>query len=136
DAIHINIGLHGWPEGRILPGTYEPLTKAFVEVIRKHAPNAKVIWASSTPTFQKQNLKEFNPEINPIILEHNKMAAKVMSEYGIPVNDFYSELVGKADLVRADGVHWTPPAMEALAQIAAKSVLRELDEKRAGKAQP
>jgi hypothetical protein len=126
DVIHINVGLHGWPEGRILPGTYEPLTKAFLDIIRKHSPQPKIVWASSTPTFDKQNLREFNREINPIILEHNRMAAKVMAEYGVPVNDFYATLLPKRDLVRADGVHWTPPAMGMLAEIAAHSVLREL----------
>lgn len=35
DVVHFNMGLHGWPEGRIKPGTFEPLTKAYVEVIRK-----------------------------------------------------------------------------------------------------
>lgn len=126
DAIHINLGLHGWPEGRILPGTYEPLTRAFLDVIRKQSPKTKVIWASSTPTFNKANLQEFNGEINPIILEHNKMAAKVMTEYQLPVNDFYSVLADKGHWVRPDGVHWQPPAMALLADVAAKSVLQEL----------
>ncbi|MFM2167446.1 MAG: hypothetical protein RIS79_1817, partial [Verrucomicrobiota bacterium] len=27
DVIHFNMGLHGWQEGRIKPGTFEPLTK-------------------------------------------------------------------------------------------------------------
>jgi lysophospholipase L1-like esterase len=126
DVIHMNIGLHGWPEGRILPGTYEPLTRAFLDVIRQKSPKSKFIWASSTPTFNKENLKEFNPLINPIILEHNKMAAKVMGEYHVPVNDFYALLVDKKDLVRGDGVHWNPSAMKLLAQVAVGSVLREL----------
>lgn len=132
-AIHINIGLHGWPQGRILPGTYEPLTRAFLDVIRTRAPQAKVIWASSTPTFDKANLKEFNQEINPTIVEHNRMASKVMADYGIPVNDFYSTLLAKSELVRADGVHWTPPAMGVLAELAVHSVLRELGKTDPGK---
>lgn len=127
DVIHMNIGLHGWPEGRILPGTYEPLTRAFVDVIRTKSPNTKLIWASSTPTFNKQNLNEFNSEINPTILEHNRMAAGVMKECGVPINDFYSLLVDKAPLVRADGVHWNPPAMKMLGEAAVKSVLLELE---------
>ena len=34
DVIHFNMGLHGWPEGRIKPGTFEPLTKGYVDVIK------------------------------------------------------------------------------------------------------
>ena len=30
DVIHFNMGLHGWQEGRIKPGTFEPLTKGYV----------------------------------------------------------------------------------------------------------
>jgi alpha-L-fucosidase len=127
DVLHINIGLHGWPEGRILPGTYEPLTRAFLDVIRKKSPKTKVIWASSTPTFNKQNLKEFNSTINPIIVEHNKMANKIMTEYGIPINDFYALLVDKSNLVGPDGVHWGNSGRKILADVAVKSVLRELE---------
>jgi hypothetical protein len=127
DVLHINIGLHGWPEGRILPGTYEPLTRAFLDVIRKKSPKTKVIWASSTPTFNKQNLKEFNNTINPIIVEHNKMANKIMTEYGIPINDFYALLVDKSNLVGPDGVHWGNSGRKILADVAVKSVLRELE---------
>ena len=43
------MGLHGWPEGRIKPGTFEPLTKAYVEVLKAKLPNPRLIWASSTP---------------------------------------------------------------------------------------
>ena len=41
-------GLHGWQKGRIKDGTFEPLTRAYVEVIRDKLPKAKIIWASST----------------------------------------------------------------------------------------
>jgi len=127
DVLHMNIGLHGWQPGRIKPGTYEPLTRAFLDVIRKESPKTKVIWASSTPTFNSKNLQEFNGQINPTIIEHNKMAAKIMVEYGIPVNDFYSLLVDRSDLVRKDGIHWTAPAGKVLTEVTLKSILTELE---------
>ena len=49
DVLHFNMGLHGWAEGRIKPGTFEPLTKAYVEILKAKLPNAKLVWASSTP---------------------------------------------------------------------------------------
>ena len=73
-----------------------------------------------------EELKQLNSEINPTILEHNRMAAKVMAEYRIPINDFYSVLVDKNNLVRPDGVHWDGPAMKLLGEMAVGSVLREL----------
>ncbi len=127
DVVHFNMGLHGWQEGRIKPGTFEPLTKAYVEVIKTKLPQAKLIWASSTPVTKEKQPAELEPDINPIIIEHNRMAAKVMAEMNVPVNDFYALLVNKRELARGDRFHWTTPAYELLAKTLAESVLRELD---------
>jgi hypothetical protein len=69
---------------------------------------------------------ELDPAINPVIVAHNRMAAKVMKELNVPVNDFYSLLVGKLDLARGDQFHWKPDACKILAQTAIDSILREL----------
>ena len=126
DVVHFNMGLHGWPEGRIKDGTFEPLTRAYVEVIRDKLPKAKGIWASSTPVTVKGKPTELDPEINPIIVEHNRMAAKVMQEMNVPVNDFYSLLAPKLELARGDQFHWRPEAYKILAERVTESVLREL----------
>lgn len=126
DVVVFNMGLHGWQEGRIKPGTFEPLTKAYVEVLRTKLPKAKLLWASSTPVTVKGKPTELNPEINPNIIEQNRMAAKVMAETGVPVVDFYGLLVGKRELARGDMFHWNKPAYDLLAQAAADAILREL----------
>lgn len=126
DVVHFNMGLHGWQEGRIKPGTFEPLTKAYVQVIKDKLPKARLIWASSTPVTVKGRPTELNPEIDPIIVEHNRMAAKVMTEMQVPVSDFYSLLVDNRQWARGDQFHWTAPAYELLAQTVASSILREL----------
>jgi hypothetical protein len=126
DVVHFNMGLHGWPEGRIKPGTFEPLTKAYVEVLKSRLPNAKLIWASSTPVTAKDKPADLDPEINPIIIEHNRMAAKVMAEMNVPVNDFYTLLVDKRDLARGDRFHWTAPAYKILSDRAVRSILQAL----------
>jgi hypothetical protein len=38
DVIHFNMGLHGWQEGRIKPGTFEPLTKRLRRCHQGEAP--------------------------------------------------------------------------------------------------
>ena len=126
DVIHFNMGLHGWQEGRIKPGTFEPLTKAYVQVLRTKLPKAKLLWASSTPVTVKGKPTELNPEINPNIVEQNRLAAKVMAEMGVPVVDFYSILVDKPELARGDMFHWTGPAYDLIAQAAVDAILREL----------
>lgn len=134
DVIHFNMGLHGWQEGRIKPGTFEPLTKAYVQVIRDKSPKTRIIWASSTPVTVKGKPTELSEEINPIIVEHNRMAANVMKEMNVPVNDFYSLLVDKLELARGDQFHWKPEAYQLLAKMVTESVLRELAQKPADKA--
>ena len=126
DVVHFNMGLHGWQDGRIRPGTFEPLTKAYVQVIKDKLPKARIIWASSTPVTTKGEPTELNAEINPVIIEHNRLAAKVMAEMQVPTNDFYALLVNKLELARGDQFHWTAPAYETLAKVVADSVLREL----------
>ena len=69
---------------------------------------------------------QLNPEINPIIIDHNRRAAGVMKELNVPVNDFYSLLVSKLELARGDQFHWKPEAYQILAQAVTESVLREL----------
>ena len=126
DVVHFNMGLHGWQKDRIKEGTFEPLTKAYVEVIRAKLPKAKIIWASSTPVTVKNKPTELDHEINPIIVDQNRMAAKVMGEMKVPVNDFYALLVGKLGLARGDQFHWKNEAYVILAQCATDSILREL----------
>lgn len=126
DVVHFNMGLHGWQKGRIKEGTFEPLTKAYVEVIKATCPKAKIIWASSTPVTVKGKPTELDPEINPIIVEHNRMAANVMTEMKVPVSDFYTLLAPKLELARGDQFHWKPEAYQLLAKMAANSILREL----------
>jgi hypothetical protein len=127
DVVHINIGLHGWCPGRIKPGTFEPLTKAMIEVIRAKCPKAKIIWASSTPvTTKKPAPMALNPDINPNIIEQNRMAAKVMAELNVPVNDFYALLVDKLELARGDQFHWKEEAYPVLGKVCTESILREL----------
>ena len=129
DVVVFNMGLHGWQEGRIKPGTFEPLMKAYVEVLKTKLPKAKLLWASSTPVTVKGKPTEINPEINPNIIEQNRMAAKVMAEMNVPIVDFYALLIDKRELARGDMFHWTAPAYNLIAQAAVDAILKELSSK-------
>lgn len=126
DVVLFNMGLHGWQKGRIKDGTFEPLSKAYVQVIKDKLPKAKILWASSTPVTVKGQPLELDPEINATIIEHNRMAAKVMAEMGVPVLDYYGLLVDKRALARGDMFHWTSPAYDLLAQTADAAIRKEL----------
>lgn len=125
-VIHINTGLHGFQEGRIPSGAYEPLTQSMLDVIARHSPNAQVIWANTTPVISKGIPRTLDPLINPTIIEHNRMAAFVMERNHIFVNDFYSILASHVDLSKGDQFHWTEPAYRILADAATASIIKKL----------
>ena len=127
DLIHFNVGLHGWQEGRIKKGTFIPLTRDYVKVIKSRYPKAKLIWANSTPVTEKNNVAVLDSEINPTIIEHNRMAKVVMDEINVPINNFYELLDRNRKLAKGDRFHWTRPAYDLLADMVTKSVLRELN---------
>lgn len=132
DIVHVNMGLHGWQKGRIPDGQFEPLTRKLVDTIRAKAPNSTLIWASSTPVTTKDKPGELSAEINSIIIEHNRMAAKVMAEAEVPVNDLYSVVASRLDLARGDQFHWKPEGTALLKNAVVATLQREL-KARAGK---
>ena len=126
DIVHVNMGLHGWQKGRIPDGQFEPLTRKLVETIRAKAPGATFIWASSTPVTTKGKPGELDAEINPVIVEHNRMAAKVMAEMKVPVNDLYAVVVTRLNLARGDQFHWQPAGTALLKDAVVATLQREL----------
>jgi hypothetical protein len=126
DVVQFNMGLHGWQPGRVKEGTFEPLMKEYVEIIRAKFPKATVIWASSTPVTVKDKPTEIDTEINPIIVDQNTRAARVMAELKVPVNDFYALLAPKLEWARGDKFHWTAPAYDMLGQATTDMILQHL----------
>jgi lysophospholipase L1-like esterase len=126
-VIHFNLGLHGWQKGRIPEGQYEPLTHAMIQAFRQHAPKAILIWASTTPVTKQDHPGELDPEINPIIVEHNAMAAKVMKEDGVPTDDLNALMVQHLDLARGDRFHWKPEGTALLVKQVSETLLKALE---------
>jgi hypothetical protein len=110
EVIHFNLGLHGWQKGRIPEGKFEPLTQKMVDNLRAGAPNAKLIWASTTPVTVKGKPEELDPVINATILDHNRMAANVMNASKVPINDLYTLMASKLSLASGDQFHWKTDA--------------------------
>jgi lysophospholipase L1-like esterase len=125
-VVHFNIGLHGWPEGRIPEGQYEPLMRKYVEILREGAPGAKLIWASSTPVTVQGKPTELNPEINPIIVARNAAAAKIMEDNKIAVNDLYQLGTANLKLASGDRFHWTQAGKTQQAKAVAAAILNAL----------
>lgn len=105
-VIHFNMGLHGWPKGRIPEGQFIPLTRKMAETIKQNSRGAQLIWASSTPVRSREHPHQLDPVINGNILQQNAMAAQVMAENKIPINDLYSLMIHHPDLAANDQFHW------------------------------
>jgi hypothetical protein len=112
DVIHFNIGLHGWTPGRIPDGEYDPLLRAYVEILKKHGDKAKLVWGSTTQITVRDNPEALDPEHNPTIVRRNTIADRVMSDLGIVVNDLYGLMEDKLALGAGDKFHWQPEARE------------------------
>ncbi|MEA3208197.1 MAG: hypothetical protein QOE70_1254 [Chthoniobacter sp.] len=127
--IHFNLGLHGWQTGRIPEGQFESLTHAMVQAFKKHAPKARLIWASTTPVTKQDQPGELDAEINPVIVEHNAMAARVMKEEAVPIDDLNGLMLPHLDLARGDRFHWQPEGTALLVRQVSETLLQALEKK-------
>ena len=126
DVIQFNIGLHGWPKGRILKKEYKPLLKKYVNIIKENAPSSIIIWASTTPVTE-EGKPELNKEINPTIANRNIMAADVMKEMNVGINDLY--VIGESNLhlSKGDRFHWKGEGYTLMGRVVVNRFLSELE---------
>jgi len=78
-VIHFNNGLHSLSSNR---QDWETCLRAAVKLIKEKGKGAKIIWASSTP------LKD--PKLTAKAKELNAIAARVMTEEGVPTDDLFA----------------------------------------------
>jgi hypothetical protein len=126
DFIQFNIGLHGWPKGRIKDDEYVSLLEKYVQTLIENAKGATLIWTSTTPVTE-QDKAELNQEINPTITQRNEWAAGVMKKYNITVNDLYKLVVDKLHLARLDRFHWKAEGYQLMANQSVERIIRELN---------
>jgi hypothetical protein len=125
DVIQFNIGLHGWPEVRILEHEYVPLLEKYVQILRENAEDASLIWASTTPVTERGQT-ELNKEINPTIVKRNTLAKELMEKFEVPVNDLYGLIGNKLDLSKGDRFHWKPAGYQLMSEQCVSSIMKEL----------
>jgi hypothetical protein len=121
-VIHFNNGLHGFDY------TEEEYAKAFpdlLKVIKECQPKAKLVWATSTPMRQANNLKEF-AKTNERVKERNKAVIALAKAENIPVNDLFSLVENHPEYWSNDGVHYNGNGQVVEAKQVAKFVLEAL----------
>jgi GDSL-like Lipase/Acylhydrolase family len=113
DVIHFNNGMHGWQHSE------EEYRKAFPELIktiRAHAPEARLIWATTTPL---RNGKDINYDTkaeysDDRIAARNALAAEVVAVLEIPKVDLNAAVRGHPEFQR-DNVHFNGQGTQILA---------------------
>ncbi len=98
-AIHFNNGMHGWgySEKQYAAGLPE-----MIAALRTGAPDAKLIWANTTPVLHDAASGATNARIE----ERNRLAVELMKRDDIPIDDQHALMLKHQDLHDGD-VHFT-----------------------------
>ncbi|MFC5457573.1 SGNH/GDSL hydrolase family protein [Prosthecobacter fluviatilis] len=127
DVIHFNWGIHDlkyMPDGKrqVEPVAYEANLRSLVATLKK--TGAKLIWATTTPIPEG--------ELNPPrkfgqVKEYNEIAAKVMAENGIAIDDLNAWITPQlATMQKARDVHYTAAGSDYLAKQVAAEITKAL----------
>lgn len=96
--------------------------QSMVALIRKYAPDAKLIWATITPVRQGEGMKDFAP-ITERMKARNAIATEYVKSQGIEVNDLWGLVADHPEYYAGgDGTHPVEVGFDALARQVAKVV--------------
>lgn len=127
DVIHFNWGIHDlkhMPDGKrqVEPADYEANLRSLVAAMK--ATGAKLIWASTTPIPDG----ELNPQRTfGKVPEYNAIAARVMNENGVSINDLNAWMAPRFDeLHKPQDLHYSEAGSEHLARKVAEEITKAL----------
>jgi hypothetical protein len=111
-VIHFNVGLHGdFIDVRTgLPD--------LVATLKRYAPNAKLIWATTTPCQKKDDAPDAD------VIKKNQVAAEHIAKAGIVVDDLYTLVANHpTKLWDGGGVHYTAEGTAIQSKQVAQSII-------------
>lgn len=140
DLIHFNVGLgdliycvpnlkshraqpyHAGGVIRTNAKQYEENLETLVRLLRQKAPQAKIVWANTTPIrHSRENVFKLGTEV-----EYNLIAEQVMTQQSVPINDMYRYARSIMDMDKPaahgvdpfhfDGQPIHPPIVETIAR--------------------
>ena len=118
-VIHFNNGMHGWG---YTEAQYAAGLPGLLADLRRDAPGAKLIWASTTPV---QNDSRTGGATNARIQACNAAAAKLMRARRIPIDNQYTLMAAHGNLHNGD-VHYTAAGSTVQAGQVAQSIASTL----------
>lgn len=89
DLIFFNSGLHNLDNSSKGLAAYSSQLEQIVSELHKLQPQAKLIWATTTPFMPKKTVGNFAVE------EQNAIAAKIMAANSIPSVDLYARVIAR-----------------------------------------
>jgi len=119
DVVHFNNGMHGWQHSE---KEYEQAFPNFLKTIQKYAPDAKLVWADTTPLKASPTLPAGNQTqaTDERIAARNAIALKFVQAQGIRVDDLNTPMRGHPEL-HSDNVHFNDQGIALQsAQVAAQ----------------
>jgi len=115
DVIHFNFGLH---DSRTPKADYEKRLREILARLQK--TGAKIVWASTTP--RPADGKE-GPVLVQAVVERNAVAAAVMQENHIPVNDLFTFITPHLKQTQRPGdVHFNSEGYALLGKQVAEAI--------------
>jgi lysophospholipase L1-like esterase len=115
DVVHFNVGMHGWAYSE---DDYRKHLPDVLKTIRKGAPGARLVWASTTPVRKD---REPGPS-NARIQARNEIAQTYFTAQHVPVDDLYTLMTAHPDL-HTDDVHFNKEG----AALQARQVAAEIE---------
>ena len=119
-VVHFNNGMHGWAYSEKEYGAAFP---AFVAEIRKIAPGAALIWATTTPVRKDMEKEKAAGPTNARVDARNAIAEAAMKLEGIAIDDQHGLMLKHGDLY-SDDVHFNE-AGSAIAGRQATEMIRQ-----------
>ena len=120
DVIHFNNGLHGWQYSE---ADYRKAFPDFLATLQKHAPNAKLIWATTTPHKPATNAPPAPAAsgTDARVVARNAIALEFVTAKKISVTDLYAPVRGRAELY-SDGVHFNKEGIAIQSELVAAKI--------------
>ncbi len=104
DVIHFNNGMHGWQHTE---AEYRKAFPKLIKTIRAHAPEARLIWATTTPLRDGKGVTyDTNAKYSDErIAARNAIAADIVTAQNIPIDDLNAAMRGHPEY-HSDNVHF------------------------------
>jgi len=119
DVIHFNNGLHG---SGYSEEEYQEHFPELIATIRKQAPSAKLIWATTTPVRISSKLAELEDRTKRV-QARNKIAEGIVTQEGISVDDLYGLVKDHPEYWSHDGVHFNGKGIAVQAEQVTKRIM-------------